>query len=836
MCRKFGVAFAFLAVVLMTACINPIGFYANHKETLEAVGGSGDLPERDPVYPPLTSLSSTSYEGALGLEWTWPQEARAGDEVVFDYAPEETDLPSARSASARAVGGDPAGGTFTLQYPQTATVINDLTPNKRYAVRGQIKYGDIYSVGIDKITITLNLSITIEPSGPSIISAVYLNDLVTPKKYEKAQYVVVAQDPGVYAVVTWDDASWISENMWDQARSDRYANIVYAPRSTPRANIELFVFHTDAWAFANSVTVYHNGSSGTATVSGASTPASRVFTFTGQDTGDTSNFYVSRDSGNDNNPGTVALPMYTLNGALQRIKAEKTRGSTQEVTITIDGEVGDYYQHHSDTSTGSLVSIHDLTVKIKAKVGTLAVIEPDGDIGTAVRVLNITGSSIVELTGIEIADGKAENGAGISITGGRLDLNRSNIRDNEATNSGGGIYVSGGATLNLKSGAIVERNSAGGGGGGIYVDTASVVVMSAGSEIRYNTASGSSGGGVSLNAGTLTMENNSGGGRIHGNHVINTRAIQLQAGGGGVYVGMNSTFTMNAGEIGGGQFAQPILSTIHATVDYGWGPITTDTNIYGMMNHVTPPQANTADVNGGGVFVEGSGIFTMTGGTISLNEAIPLVFGGENEQTLQLQYTTRGGGIFVQDGGHLTINKSTGSVVITENISTYGGGIYTKAAVDIERTFWESNAPTGATPNLFGTVRIINNYALGGGEKDPWGDYVTSGGGGYNIHVWYEGTRDEGITDPIFNNYLDSDLAYTNNYKLGYPVDPHDVDRIDEPFYAGYYDSPDYPQSYYDSGSGGYIEVYPYYWIDDAMSAMNRGGSSYFEASELPYE
>jgi predicted outer membrane repeat protein len=904
---------------LVYGCLNPLQFVPS--EDIGLVGGGTTSPSTgklDPTYPPLASLAATPYEGALGLEWTWPQDAGPGDSVEFAYAPEGTELPAARAVrtSARVVAGEPLGDTFTLVYPQTATVINNLTPSLRYAVRGQVKYaGDHYSIGLDKIAITLNISITIDPSGPSTISAVHLDDFKMPAKYAEVQYVVISQDAGVYAIITWDPNSFITENTWDQDRGGRFGNITYAPLTAPAARVELFVFHTDAWAFADNVTVIHNGAVSTAGKESPTSP-SRVFNFTGQNTGSSMEFYVKADGGSDYNPGTLTKPMLTLNGALQRVAAEKANGNNAEIVLTVQGDIGDWYERHSVANSGALISLLNLKVQI---VGTgNAVIQARGNSGTGPNgldvpfgIFKITNSTVL-MKNIEIKGGNAPyQGGGIAISsGGSLILDHVNLHDNRVNDGagggisaldttltlidssvhdnevstrasgggirtvnstvsverstiadnvgyggtpgglgGGGIYVQGGS-LALRAGAIVENNTyyastgttmSDWSGGGIKA-SGTTVTMAPGVEVRYNTADKTHGGGIALTNSTLTMN----GGRIHGNHVVNTRAIQLNAGGGGVYVGTNSTFTMNGGEIGGGQFAQPILRVVHEEGHYWWGDVTTDTNIYGMINHLTPPQANTADVNGAGVFVEGtngglypSGTFTMTGGTISLNEAIPLVFGGENFQTLQLRYTTRGGGIFVQEGGHLTMNKNTGSVVVTENIATYGGGIYTKAAVDIERTFWGGEStPTGSGPTLFATVRIINNYALGGGENDPWTDYVTSGGGGHNVHVWYEESRDgSGIDDPRYNVYGNGTLADHNHYKLGYPVDPRD-DRYGDPLYAGYYDTPSAQPYYYDAViAPNYFPLYPYYWINDEMSAINRGGADhFFEADNLPFE
>ena len=110
----------------------------------------------------------------------------------------------------------------------------------------------------------------------------------------------------------------------------------------------------------------------------------------------------------------------------------------------------------------------------------------------------------------------------------------------------------------LATGVIFEDNVARGTGGAIAQrGTGSSMIMHAGT-IRNNRATGlmndggfvsGSGGGIFLNSGTLIMHN----GTIEGNTAENTSLTQADnahhQGGGGVYVGVGTTFTMENGRI-----------------------------------------------------------------------------------------------------------------------------------------------------------------------------------------------------------------------------------------------------------------------------------------------
>ena len=105
---------------------------------------------------------------------------------------------------------------------------------------------------------------------------------------------------------------------------------------------------------------------------------------------------------------------------------------------------------------------------------------------------------------LTITDGKAENGGGINISDGTVTLsNFANVVGNKATTSGGGVYVTSGATLNISDYSEISDNMAASGatisGGGVYNE--GTVTMTGGT-ISSNTATT---GGAIYNKNSLTL-------------------------------------------------------------------------------------------------------------------------------------------------------------------------------------------------------------------------------------------------------------------------------------------------------------------------------------------
>jgi hypothetical protein len=215
---------------------------------------------------------------------------------------------------------------------------------------------------------------------------------------------------------------------------------------------------------------------------------------------------------------------------------------------------------------------------------------------------------------------------------------------------GGGIFASG-ATLTLKSGAMIENNNASPGddltgivGGGIYMENGGLV-MEAGSSVKGNKADNTAGlrlfaSELTMNGGTITNNhaNLSSGGMAAENSTVKmfngaeisgnsagAEDMVFRATAGGVLIG-SSELTMYAGsKIGGNKV-------------YGWA---------------------------GGIYVAGESTLIMEDGEISSNECIKLDSNPSNNGW--------GGGVVLSDRGSFIMK---GGVIAGNTAGKYGGGIF----------------------------------------------------------------------------------------------------------------------------------------------------------------
>ena len=179
---------------------------------------------------------------------------------------------------------------------------------------------------------------------------------------------------------------------------------------------------------------------------------------------------------------------------------------------------------------------------------------------------------------------------------------------------------------------------------------------------------------------------------------------------------------------------------------------------------------------GGGVYVEGGGRFTMTGGNIVGCMA-----------TASATFHARGGGVFVADSG--TFNMSGGSITgcTTVGVYSYGGGIYNEGTVNLsgtaeirdchakdsdgETAFGGGISDNGEAFQISGNVRITGCTASGGGmDAVSMGTGSVISGGTFDGSVQNTGTISGGtfngrvvnsnmITDGIFNGEVVNDYG-----------------------------------------------------------------------------
>ena len=179
-------------------------------------------------------------------------------------------------------------------------------------------------------------------------------------------------------------------------------------------------------------------------------------------------------------------------------------------------------------------------------------------------------------------------------------------------------------------------------------------------------------------------------------------------------------------------------------------------------------------VYGGGVYVEGGGQFTMTGGNIV-------------GCTASATFQARGGGVFVAEKGTFTMSGGSIAGCTTVGGYSYGGGIYNEGTVNLsgtaeirdchakdsdgETAFGGGISDNGEAFQISGNVRITDCTASGGGTDAvsmDTGSVIS--GGTFDGSVQNTGTISGGtfngrvvnsnmITDGIFNGEVVNDYG-----------------------------------------------------------------------------
>ena len=309
----------------------------------------------------------------------------------------------------------------------------------------------------------------------------------------------------------------------------------------------------------------------------------------------------------------------------------------------------------------------------------------DADSQCGVVTINgYNSAAVVNLGGMVLTHGMADNGGGISQSYGDLTLTNVTISNNTASNGkGGGIYR-GDGTLALTNVAITgnmarssnQPGDDGGSGGGIWQYGGDVfltdVVVSGNSASVSNSAMGSgggSGGGIWQYEGTLTLTNVT----ISGNSATNGD------GGGGIwrYSG-TSTFT------------NVTINGNTATNGHGGGGMMQCAGTSTLMNVAISGNTAFTDQyyggNGGGIFT--SGTTALMNVTISGNTA--------SSHDHYSYYCGNGGGIY-GSGSTTTLTN----VTVAGNTAEKGGGVYRESGdLRLRNTIVAENT-AGSSPDVY---------------------------------------------------------------------------------------------------------------------------------------
>lgn len=417
-----------------------------------------------------------------------------------------------------------------------------------------------------------------------------------------------------------------------------------------------------------------------------------------------SNFGSSVPDGNDTYDGSMAKPFATVQKAVDTIAA--SGDTTKKYTIYVDGTVEplyadtDFGDSKTFISIGTTASNLDLTIKGLSAVSkaVLNAKQKDRRYG---RVLTSENTSLT-LENLKITGGKVNNlGGGIYIISGSLILKNCVVTKNESINGGGGINFYGEKLIVEKS----EISGNKGNPGGICVAENYAETEIKDTRIIDNVAS--SDGGLDL-AGESTIE----GCEISGNKAESS-TDGVGGSGGGLTLSSNNKSC---------KIINSVISKNTANKDGG--------GIYMIAGSLILESGaaisdNTAGENGGGIYIN-AGEAGLSDCTISSNEAF------------------EGGGAIYASCEYSTITVNIGEkddpddVLIEKNKANRGGAFY---GADNARFVMNagkvsgnySEVGGGGAMYIWGGTSKYSTFTMNGGKII--GNMAKSGGAGGAVHI-----------------------------------------------------------------------------------------------------
>ena len=446
------------------------------------------------------------------------------------------------------------------------------------------------------------------------------------------------------------------------------------------------------------------------------------------------------------------------------------------------GEGAQITSNHANGALGSGGGIFTTESGVSlsaALVSGNTAVRAGGGIEMVRGLVTITGSMIEMNRALGGGVGAPGNGGGIHISGTtgfpRVDVIGSEIDQNAAAISGGGIWMQAGSVVLVRIGSQVNSNEAQGpaadnGGGGIYNQGGRLVINSA--NLNENRASGAqgSGGGILAVANVTTAENS----RMEGNTAVRA--------GGGIEIinGLFESRNLHLGgneALGGGAGAPGNGGGIHVTgtsnvrvnlfesfigfntaASQGGGAWNESGSIMVIaeQSHFSVNSAGVGDVGDGGAGIYNNGgrlavLSTLISGSEATGQggAIFSTGGGVSVDNSTLAFnnaTTDGGGIFSL--GDLAINNSTIAQSLADsddNGDGMGGGIVNGGTATLRNSLIVGNVLGAA----FVSSDVVGNNLSAGSRNTLISDAATAGGltdgvGGHIIGINGAGVR------PIF--------------------------------------------------------------------------------------
>jgi hypothetical protein len=343
---------------------------------------------------------------------------------------------------------------------------------------------------------------------------------------------------------------------------------------------------------------------------------------------------------------------------------------------------------------------------------------------TTNRIINITGSATVTITGLTLTGGNAgvDSGGALMVeSGSTLNLTDCVLTANFAT-YGGAISSEGTVTV---SGCTLTANTAN--TGGAIANTSTFTVTNStltGNVAELGGAIATSNGTFTVTGSTLTGNIATNGGAVANVGTINIISSTLSSNtaseNGGALYNTNGTLVVNKGSVIAGNTANTGAGINNlGTLNITGGTIASNTaNIAGagiaafgattISNAIIT--ANTAETGDGGGLYTSNNVVTVTQSTIEGNTAL------------------MGGGVYADEGGDLVISKST----LSNNTADSAGGVYNIGAkLMISRSTFAGNAASlvagGAVYNDGNEARILLSTLTANTAADLGGAIANDG-------------------------------------------------------------------------------------------------------------
>ena len=305
--------------------------------------------------------------------------------------------------------------------------------------------------------------------------------------------------------------------------------------------------------------------------------------------------------------------------------------------------------------------------------------------------------STLTISNSDFTDGWAEDGGGIYATTSTLTLTNVTLDGNAVSNAGGSLVLDE-STANIDSSDFYASEASGGYAGHIYCAESTLNI--ANTNVEFGVVS-TMGGGIYASDSDLVVENTT----FYDNEAYGSGSWWSSGGSGGALAVVDGTLSMNGS----------LMSANSATVN-GGGIYSENSDLSISTTSLTQNEATGSDGYGGAIFVD-DGSLQMSGSTLSDNSSAYIA-----------------GAIRVSGSASLDIS---GSTLSNNEASDYGGAIHHGSDGDlvITTSVFDSNTSEvgGAIrwrPNDSNASASISNSRLQNNESTDIGGFIAVRDGG----------------------------------------------------------------------------------------------------------